>query len=107
MCKSFAPHSREVTTAAPHSIFYRLDAIPDTQPTSVRALKATSTKHAYNGKDWQMVNIISEAFVYHMANSQSTLPDHMYASKIEPQMTLSSQFYKLNIKSPHADYIQV
>jgi len=34
ICKSFAPCSRPITTPAPHhSIFYRLDALPDTQPT--------------------------------------------------------------------------
>jgi len=53
--------------------FYRLDAIPDTQLTTVRALRATSMKHAYNGKDWQMINIISEASVYHTANTARLL----------------------------------
>ena len=34
MCKS-APRSRQITTPAPHaSIFYRLDALPATQPTA-------------------------------------------------------------------------
>jgi len=43
---SFALCSRQITTPAPHhSIFYRLDAIPDAQPTeSVNALKATALK---------------------------------------------------------------
>jgi len=38
-----APCSRQVTTATPHnSIFYRLDALPDAQP-SVKVLKAHSS----------------------------------------------------------------
>jgi len=33
ICKSFAPHSRQITTPVPHhSIFYGSDALPDTQP---------------------------------------------------------------------------
>jgi len=41
MCKSFAPHSRHIATPVPHhSIFYGLDALPDTQPTLSKALKA-------------------------------------------------------------------
>jgi len=32
--KSFAPHSRQITTSAPHhSIFNRPDVLPDAQPT--------------------------------------------------------------------------
>jgi len=32
ICRSFAPHSRQITTPAPHhSIFYRPDALPDAQ----------------------------------------------------------------------------
>ena len=35
ICISFAPRSRQITTPAPHhSIFYRPDALPDTQPTA-------------------------------------------------------------------------
>ena len=35
ICKSSAPHSRQITTPAlHHSIFYRLDAFPDDQPTA-------------------------------------------------------------------------
>ena len=43
ICKS-APRSRQITTPAPHhSVFYRLDALPATQPTnSIKALKATT-----------------------------------------------------------------
>jgi len=34
ICKSFAPHSRQITTPVPHhSIFYGPDALPDAQPT--------------------------------------------------------------------------
>jgi len=34
ICKQSAPHSRQITTPAPHqSIFYRPDALPDAQPT--------------------------------------------------------------------------
>jgi len=34
ICKQCAPLSRQITTPAPHhSIFYRPDALPDTQPT--------------------------------------------------------------------------
>jgi len=34
ICKSFAPHCRQITMLAPHhSIFYRPDALPDAQPT--------------------------------------------------------------------------
>jgi len=34
ICKSFAPCSRQITMPAPHhSIFYRLDALLDAQPT--------------------------------------------------------------------------
>ena len=37
LCKQYALHSREITTAAPHhSIFYRPDASPGTQPTVSR-----------------------------------------------------------------------
>ena len=33
--KSFAPHSRQITTPVPHhSVFYRRDALPATQPTA-------------------------------------------------------------------------
>jgi len=33
ICKSSAPHSRQITTSAPyHSIFYTPDADPDAQP---------------------------------------------------------------------------
>jgi len=33
-CKSSALHSRQITVPAPHhSIFYRPDTLPDTQPT--------------------------------------------------------------------------
>jgi len=32
--KSFAPHFRQITRPAPHhSVFYRMDALPDAQPT--------------------------------------------------------------------------
>ena len=34
ICKQSAPHSRQITTPTPHhSIFYRLDALPDAQTT--------------------------------------------------------------------------
>jgi len=34
LCKPFAPCSMQITTPAPHlSIFYRIDALPDAQPT--------------------------------------------------------------------------
>ena len=34
ICKSFAPHFRQITTSVPHySIFYGPDALPDAQPT--------------------------------------------------------------------------
>ena len=34
ICKSFAPHFRQITTPAPHHwIFYRPDALPDVRPT--------------------------------------------------------------------------
>jgi len=34
ICKSFAPHSRQITMPVPHhSIFYGPDALPDAQPT--------------------------------------------------------------------------
>ena len=34
ICKQCAPRSREITTTTSHhSIFYRLDALPDAQPT--------------------------------------------------------------------------
>jgi len=40
ICKS-APCSRQITAPAPHhSVFYRPDALPAAQPTSVKALKA-------------------------------------------------------------------
>jgi len=40
ICKS-APHTRQTTIPAPHrSVFYRPDALPATQPNSVKALKA-------------------------------------------------------------------
>ena len=43
ICKS-APCSRQITTPAPHqSVFYRLDALPATQPTA--------------SKDWRHINI--------------------------------------------------
>jgi len=33
ICKSFAPHSRQITMPVPHhSIFYGPDAVPDAQP---------------------------------------------------------------------------
>jgi len=32
------------TTPAPHHSFYRPDALPDAQPTSVKALKAAASK---------------------------------------------------------------
>jgi len=35
ICKSSAPRSREITTPVPHhSVFYRPDALPATQPTA-------------------------------------------------------------------------
>jgi len=35
ICKSFASRSRQTTTPIPHhSVFYRPDALPDTQPTA-------------------------------------------------------------------------
>jgi len=41
ICKQSAPHSRQTTAPTPHrSIFYRLDALPDTVTNSVKALKA-------------------------------------------------------------------
>jgi len=34
ICKSFTPCSRQITMPAPHHlIFYRLDALPDAEPT--------------------------------------------------------------------------
>jgi len=40
LCKS-AHRSRQITMPAPHhSVFYRPDALPAAQPTSVKALKA-------------------------------------------------------------------
>jgi len=37
ICKSFAPHSRQITTLAPyHSDFYLLDAVPYVQPTVLK-----------------------------------------------------------------------
>ena len=34
ICKSFAPYSRQITMPSPHrSILYRLDTLPDIQPT--------------------------------------------------------------------------
>ena len=48
MCKS-APHSRQITTPAPHhSVFYRPDALPATQPTASkhwRQVWASTTTH--------------------------------------------------------------
>jgi len=41
ICKQSAPHSRQTTAPTPHrSIFYRLDALPDTVTNSVKTLKA-------------------------------------------------------------------
>jgi len=34
ICKSFAPHSRQITIPVPHHCFYRPDALPATQPTA-------------------------------------------------------------------------
>jgi len=40
ICKQFAPHCIWLTTPTHHhSIFYRPDALPDAQPTCVKALK--------------------------------------------------------------------
>ena len=38
ICKS-APRSRQITTPAPHHCFYRLDALPATQPTASKHWK--------------------------------------------------------------------
>ena len=44
ICK-FTPHSRQITMSAPHcSVFYRLDALPDAQP--------TASKHWRQSKHW-------------------------------------------------------
>ena len=43
ICKS-APRSRQITTPAPHhSVFYRPDALPATQPTAQRQSTTTTT----------------------------------------------------------------
>jgi len=42
ICKQSAPRSRHNHTNTSSLIFYRLDALPDAEPTSVKALKAVS-----------------------------------------------------------------
>ena len=47
LCKS-APCSRQTTTPAPHhSVFYRLDALPATQPTASKHWRQTSYIHTH------------------------------------------------------------
>ena len=47
--KQSASRSRQITTPTPHHlIFYRLDALPDTQPNSVKALKALLSNEQCN-----------------------------------------------------------
>jgi len=44
ICKS-APHSRQITTPAPHhSVFYKPDALPATQPTASKHWRQTKYK---------------------------------------------------------------
>jgi len=48
ICKSFAPHARQITMPVPHhSSFYRLDALPATQPTASKHWRhwCHSTEH--------------------------------------------------------------
>jgi len=50
ICKS-APRTRQITTPAPHhSVFYRLDALPATQPTVSKHFKALSQSITQNQK---------------------------------------------------------
>jgi len=52
VCKSFAPHSIQITTPAPyHSIFYRPDALPDAQPTVLIHIWAFHTHNSFGR--WQ------------------------------------------------------
>jgi len=44
ICKQSAPRSRQTTTPTPHhSIFYRPDALPDTQPTVSKQCRVCET----------------------------------------------------------------
>jgi len=46
ICKSFAPHSRQITTPAPyHSMFYRPDAFPDALPAVSKHLRQITVLH--------------------------------------------------------------
>ena len=58
ICKS-APHSRQITTPAPHhSVFYRPDALPVTQPTASKHWRPHTIYTNYtNSELWHNQNI--------------------------------------------------
>jgi len=60
ICKSLAPRFIEITTPAlHHSIFYKLDALPDTHPTVSKALKANKAKPTKIGSKHEYQTTIS------------------------------------------------
>ena len=48
ICKQSAPHSRHITTPAPHhSVFYRPDALPATQPAASEHWRQSIQAHSF------------------------------------------------------------
>jgi len=68
ICKSFASHSRQITTSAPHhSIFYKPDALPDAKPTMPKHWRQTV------GEWRQLENEVVDAAVKQWHKQRRTL----------------------------------
>jgi len=82
-CKS-APHSRQITTPAPHhSDFYKLDALPATQPTASLSLLIRSSL---------VSSITTKSSMYNISNGKVTL-NYLRESQIAKDLMLNLGAY--------------
>jgi len=69
ICKSFAPRSRQITMPAPphHSNFYRLDSLPNAQPTVAKHWR-------HEGYPKYLVIWVLQQTAAHYSNESNTKP---------------------------------
>ena len=128
ICKSFAPRSKQITMSVPHhSLFYRPDALPATQPkVSKKCVRVkvvsykyttttTTTTDVLTGKTitvTQRSYVVLISWKWYTTGSYNWRPrgNNMWSiltTLIQPKTTYCLSTFRLHIGSLHQDWLPV